>query len=45
MAEDWRNCAESVKRTYKEKAQRFNVEEERRWRQKVGVQHIVVVLI
>ena len=23
VAEDWRNCAESVKRTYEEKAQRF----------------------
>merc|ERR1719284_288279 len=27
VAEDWRNCAESVKRTYEEKAQRFNEEE------------------
>ena len=35
VAEDWRTCDESVKRTYEDKAQRFNVEEERRWRQKV----------
>ena len=35
VAEDWRNCSEEARKGYEEKAQRFNTEEEKRWRQKV----------
>jgi hypothetical protein len=35
VAEDWRLCEESVRKEYEEKAQRYNAEEEKRWRQKV----------
>ena len=35
MAEDWRLVTDDTRREYEEKAQRFNVEEEKKWRQKV----------
>jgi hypothetical protein len=35
VAEDWRLCEESVRKEYEEKAQRYNAEEEKRWRQKL----------
>ena len=35
VAEDWRLCDESVRKDYEEKAQRYNAEEEKRWRQKL----------
>lgn len=35
VAEDWRSCTEETRKGYEEKAQRFNTEEEKRWRQKV----------
>merc|ERR1719464_1169274 len=35
VAEDWRLVTDETRREYEEKAQRFNVEEEKKWRQKV----------
>jgi len=38
VAEDWRLSSEEFKREYEEKAQRYNIEEEKRWRQRIYIQ-------